>query len=152
MLTGLLGLIPLPWRVAGAVALAALLAVGAFAAGVRWEGNARDALELVRSEAARKEEGRLAGIAYDLGMALAAGHAAAEADRAAWVKDRRRVGNAGLVKVDCGAGLRAPAGGAAAVRFGADFVRLFDAGLCVGAAGDCAGGDDAAGAPAGATR
>lgn len=145
----LINLIPAPYRLAAGAAVAVAALVGAFAAGVRWEGNARDAADLKRAEAVRIEEARLADIAYSLGMALAEQHAQAETDRQAWDKERRGY-RGSLVKIDCGAGLQAPAAGAAAVRFDADFVRLYDAGLCIGAEGDCDGGADAALPPAAA--
>lgn len=134
--------IPAPYRLAAGAAVVLAVLAGAFAAGVRWESNARDAAELERAEAARDEEARLAGIAYDLGMALAGQHAQADEDRQAWDKERR-AGRGSMVKIDCGAGLQAPAAGAAAVRLDAGFVRLHDAALCIGADGDCDGGADA---------
>lgn len=135
----------IPLSIALPVAAALLAGVAGFAAGKTWEANARDAAQKRAVESAvqieRAETERVATIAHEIGITLAQQYRATADARAALAVERKRHA-APLVDFVCP---DEPAGLAGAsirldrpepVRFTADFVRLFDAGICIGAS-DC---------------
>jgi len=131
-------------------ALAALLVfiAGAFAGG-KLVQNHYQAKEAVRVKAEQAEYARLTDIAQGLGKALAEETAKRQADTRRLRAEVEKWRNHGTVAVEC------PAGGGfklvipSAVRFGADYVEHWNAGLCVGLSAT-AGACRPDGAPVGA--
>lgn len=128
-----LPLLSLPQKIA-AIAVAMILAAvaGAWAAGkvvnAHWQEK-----ENKRVEAEQAEYTRLGKIAQDLGLALAAETRKRQDDAREWRRkfDDWRNQHDGTVQVDCpAAGLRLVVPDA--VHFGADYVDLWNAGLCLG--------------------
>jgi hypothetical protein len=115
-----------------AAALAALIVFTAGAwAGGKLVGNHWQAKEAKRIKAEQKEYARLSDIAYQLGQALAKETVARQADVRRLRAEIEKWRSHAQVEVEC------PAGGVrlvvpSAIRFGDDFVGLWNGGLCVG--------------------
>ena len=136
-------ILPNPLTLGQQIIAAALAAFIVFAAGA-WTGgklvnNHWKAKEADRLEAEQAEYARLTEIAQGLGRALAEETAKRQADTRRLRAEVEKSRNHESVQVDCpapGVRLVIPS----AVRFGADFVDTWNAGLCVGlpaAAGAC---------------
>lgn len=129
-------ILPNPLTIGQKVAAAALAAFIVFAAGA-WAGgklvnNHWKAREAVRIEAEHQEYARLAGIAQGIGQALATETRRRQADARAHRAEIEKWRNHGTVEIQCPAGSGLTRVSPDDVRFGADYVDLWNAGLRLG--------------------
>lgn len=121
--------------------VAILFGAGAWT-GYEWRDGTAAKADLKRAQDAKDEQERLAGIAQDIGQALAKETRGRAGDRVTWRKKLKEAEHAGsLATAEC------PAQGAAVVRLSADFVRLYDDALLRRKTDDRPATDDRAGGP-----